>query len=250
MEKDNIVINTLVFMNSLDDGVKQSSLLRDIHALGIEKVEVRREFIKSFDEELQEIRKTAEELQIELYYSVPRCLYDDGELKTSEIEECFIEANKMGCENVKMNIGDYHHISNEDVCKVNSLCNKYSIKLTVENNQTEEEGRSDKIKEFLETSEKLGLKVYCTFDIGNWLWLKEDPKENAYILKKFTTYIHLKDVSMNGEPQTVLLDEGVIPWRSILGIFDKSIPVALEYPCYPDTLTRLKAEIDKLQKVD
>lgn len=246
MEKDNIVINTLVFIEDLKKGIKQSKLLRDIHTLGISKAEVRREFIKDFETELQEIRKVSEELQMELYYSVPQYLYVDSKLELDEIEKYFIEANLMNCWNVKLNIGDYDHISIENVYEINLLCDKYSIKLTIENDQTEENGKVNKIKEFLENAEKLGVKVSCTFDIGNWLWQNEDPKENAYKLKPFVTYIHLKDADIQDKPQAAFLDKGTLPWRDILGVFDKSIPVAIEYPCHPDTLTRLNEEITKL----
>jgi sugar phosphate isomerase/epimerase len=250
MDKSNIVINTLAFLDELNNGVKQSKLLRDIHSLGIKKAEVRREFIKDFEVELQEIRDTAEELQLELYYSVPKYLYADGQLMTDEIEGYFKEAERMNCRNVKFNIGDYNSITPENVYKINSLCDKYSIKLTVENDQTEENGRSEKIRAFLETAKELDMKVSCTFDVGNWLWLKEDPTENAYKLEPYVTYIHLKDAHMKDKPQAVFLDKGIIPWRSILGIFNKNIPVAIEYPCNPDTLARLKEEIGKLQELD
>jgi sugar phosphate isomerase/epimerase len=250
LEKNNIVINTLVFLEDLKNGVKQSKLLRDIHDLGITKAEVRREFIKDFEVEQQEIRNVLEELQMELYYSVPKCLYVDGELKDEEVEEYFKEAYKMNCRNVKLNIGEYHRITLENVFEINSLCDKYAINLTIENDQTEDNGRSNKIKEFLEIAEGLGMKVSCTFDVGNWLWQEEDPVENAYKLKPYVTYIHLKDAYMEDKPQAALLDRGIIPWRNILGTFDKSIPVAIEYPIYPETLRRLEEEINKLQEVN
>ena len=247
MGKNNIVINTLVFLEELNNGVKQSKLLKNIYDLGITKAEIRREFIKDFEVELQEIKNVSEELQMELYYSVPKYLYVDGELKADEIEECFKEAYKMNCRNVKLNIGDYHHISFENVYKINSLCDKYTIMLTIENDQTEENGRSNKIKEFLESAEDVGMKVSGTFDVGNWLWQEEDPTESAHKLKPYITYIHLKDVYMKDKPQAAMLDQGIIPWRNVLGVFDKKIPVAIEYPIYPDTLERLKQEINKLQ---
>lgn len=250
MQKSNIVINTLVFLEDLNKGVKQSKLLKDIHDLGINKVEVRREFIKDFEAELQEIKDISEELQMEIYYSVPRYLYVGGKLNIDEIEQSFKEARKMNCRNVKLNIGDYIDISSENVYKINSLCDKYSLKLTIENDQTKENGQAQRINEFLRAAEAFGMKISCTFDIGNWFWNKEDPKENAYKLKLYVTYIHLKDVNIKGEMQVVLLDQGIIPWRSILEIFDKNIPVAIEYPIHPDTILRLKKEIDKLQEVN
>lgn len=246
MEKSNIVINTLVFLEDLKRGVEQSKLLQDIHSLGISKAEVRREFIKDFERELQAIKNTAEKFQMELYYSVPKYLYVDGKLTINEIEKYFVEANRMNCKNVKLNIGEYNFISSENVSGINELCDKYSISLTIENDQTKENGKVQKIKEFLDSASKLGAKVSCTFDVGNWLWQNEDPKENAYKLKPYVTYIHLKDACIQDKPQAAYLDEGIIPWREILKVFDKAIPVAIEYPCYPDTLASLENEITKL----
>lgn len=152
----------------------------------------------------------------------------------------------MACRNVKLNIGEYNDISPEDVSIINSLCDKYLVTLTIENDQTEENGRVNKIYKFMRHAKKLGMKLGCTFDIGNWLWQGQDPAENANILKPYVTYIHLKDVISWDKPQAVYLDEGVIPWRSILGMFNKNIPVAIEYPCLPDSLIRLRTEISKL----
>ncbi|MFL0266745.1 sugar phosphate isomerase/epimerase family protein [Candidatus Clostridium radicumherbarum] len=249
MEKNNIVINTLVFLEDLKSGVEQVKLLQDIHSLGINKVEVRREYIKDFDKELDAIKNTAEKYNMVIYYSVPKYLYVDGELAINEVEEYFSEANKMNCRNVKLNIGNYNLISPENVTNINRLCDKYSVKLTIENDQTEENGKVQKIKEFLDRAERLGAKVSCTFDIGNWLWQNEDPKENAYKLKPYVTYIHLKDAHLQDKPQAAYLDEGIIPWREILKIFHEDIPVAIEYPCYPDTLVSLEKEITKLIKL-
>lgn len=246
MEKNNIVINTLVFLENLNSGVEQVKLLQDIHSLGINKVEVRREYIKDFDKELEAIKDTAKKYNMELYYSVPKYLYVDGKLAINEVEEYFSEANKMNCRNVKLNIGTYNSINSENVSDINRLCDKYSVRLTIENDQTEENGRAQKIKDFLESAKRLGAKISCTFDIGNWLWQNEDPKENAYKLKPYVTYIHLKDALLQDKPQAAYLDEGIIPWRDILKIFQEDIPVAIEYPCYPDTLVSLEKEISKL----
>lgn len=250
MDKSNIVINTLVFLKDLKNGVRQARLLKDISSIGIKKAEIRREFMKDHDIELQEIKKVSDELQMEIYYSVPQYLYINGKLEIEEIEGYFREAQKMSCRNVKLNIGDYHTISSQDVYDINSLCNKYSIMLTVENDQTKENGKVDKIQRFLQLAKLLGMKVYCTFDIGNWIWQKEDPVENANILKPYVKYIHLKDVYIKDKPQATFLNHGIIPWKSILKIFDQDIPVAIEYPCDPNALQRLNAELNKLLKAD
>ncbi|TDT62885.1 sugar phosphate isomerase/epimerase family protein [Fonticella tunisiensis] len=250
MEKSNIVINTLVFLDEINKGVKQSSLLRDINSLGISKAEVRREFIRDFEVEIKEIREISRGLKMELYYSVPKCMYINGRLASDDIEKYFREAYEMKCRNVKLNIGDYRDINSGDAAIINFLCDKYQIKLTIENDQTAENGRVEKIKEFLEHAQRLKVKISATFDVGNWLWQNQDPLENANTLRAYVTYIHLKDVKIKDKPQATLLDKGIIPWRSILDIFDKNLPVAIEYPCSPNALLTVEDEIRKLEALN
>ncbi|MFU0827439.1 MAG: Sugar phosphate isomerase/epimerase [Lachnoclostridium sp.] len=246
MDKSLLVINTLVFFDQLKKGISQSEMIDTIYQLGVTKAEVRREFIKDFELELEDLKKKASDLNMELFYSVPELLYIEGKLQTESIENYFKEAFAMGCCHVKMNIGDYHVITFDDINKLNQLTDQYRIQLTVENDQTKENGKAFKIKEFMETNHQLGGKVSVTFDIGNWIWQREDPAENARQLKRYVTYIHLKDVSGKENPKVVLLNEGDIDWKSILDILPQNVPIALEYPCGEDVLNVLAGELDKL----
>lgn len=246
MNKKLLVINTLVFLNQLQDGVPQCEMLDTIHRLGVEKAEVRREFIKDFSVELVDIKKKAGHLGMELFYSVPDVLYKNGELQYETMEIFFKEAFAMGCSNVKMNIGNYHSVTLKDVSMVTKLCDQYLVKLTIENDQTEENGRISKIASFIEMFQQLGGKITVTFDIGNWIWQKEDPMENAKKLKENVTYIHLKDVLGKENPKAVFLNEGDLPWKSILQQLPQDVPLALEYPCGDDAANQLVRELDKL----
>lgn len=246
MDKNLLVINTLVFLDQQKDGVLQCEMLEIINQLGVKKAEVRREFIKDFDIELIDIKKKASDLNIELFYSVPDLLYKNGELQYESIETYFKEAFTMGCSNVKMNIGDYNVVTQNDVNRMNKLCDQYSINLKVENDQSKENGIVLKIKTFVEMYKQLGGNISITFDTGNWVWQNEDPIENAKQLKEHVTYIHLKDVLGKENPKTVLLNEGDIQWKSILNILPKDVPLALEYPCGKDAAKQLVLELDKL----
>ena len=247
MNEKNIVVNTLVFLKNLNDGLAQSELLKPVYDLEVNNIEIRREYIKDFDNELKRIKELSEDLNMTIYYSVPEVIYDNGQLNKKQIEKYFNEANKMNCNKVKLNIGKYNEISQDDVKEINNLIDKYSINLTIENDQTELCGKVNYIKDFLEGAKALGMKISFTFDIGNWIWQKEDPIKNAYILKHYVTYIHLKDVHIDNTPKTSFLDEGDIDWRRIINIFNEDIPIALEYPC-ENTMTNLKKEIGKLKR--
>lgn len=242
MKREELVINTLVFLEALKEGTLQQDLLPLLHNIGIGKVEVRREFIKDFDKELKAIREKAEEYHMELYYSVPGYVYGNGEILYSQITEYFKEAEAMNCHKVKLCIGDYDKVTGKDAGKLKELCEEYDVLLTVENDQTPENGRSEKIVKFLKEISAFGSEILTTFDIGNWLWQKEDPLANAKLMKQYVAYIHLKDVKGGEYPQAVLLDQGDIDWRNVLKEFP-DVPLALEYPCGADAVEQLKKEI-------
>ena len=63
-------INLLVYKEQLEKGMPQSSLLRTIKEQGISLAEVRREYILDEAERIA-ISKAAENLHMDLYYSVP-----------------------------------------------------------------------------------------------------------------------------------------------------------------------------------
>lgn len=242
MEKSKLVINTLVFIEDLKNGVPQSLIMDKLKELDIKNVEVRREFIKDFNKEILDIKEKSKIYDMELFYSVPEWIYKEGNLRITNIETYFKEAYEMNCDNIKMNIGEVKEVSKADVKKINELCEKYNIKLTVENDQTAENGRSEKICEFLSKVKNLGGNISFTFDVGNWIFQEEDPVKNAELLSSFVTYVHLKNI---GEKRNnVLIDQGILDIKKIVDILPKNLPMALEYPC--ETKEQLALEITKI----
>jgi sugar phosphate isomerase/epimerase len=250
MENKLLVINTLVFLEQLKNGVPQSELLDTIHELGVKKAEIRREFIKNFESELSDIKNKASELEIELFYSVPEVLYKNGELQSTDIEKYFKEAFAMECLHVKMNIGEFCEVTSQDVSNLNKLTEQYHMNITVENDQSAANGKVTKIKKFVEAFRQLGGNLSVTFDIGNWIWQKEDPAENAKLLREYVTYIHLKDVSGKESPNVVLLNEGELDWKNIIDLLPQDVPLALEYPCGTDAAQQLVTELRKLKELN
>lgn len=241
MDSKKLVINTLVFIDDLKSGIPQSTIIDKIQELGIKNIEVRREFIKDFNKEIIDIKEKANKYKINLFYSVPEWIFKENKLRYKEIEGYFIEANKMNCKNVKLNIGEVDELLIEDVNKIKELCNRYNIKITVENDQTFENGRAEKIYKFLKRNRELGGSISFTFDVGNWVFQNEDPVINAEILSDFVTYIHLKNVDKNRG--NILIDKGILNLKNILDKLPKNLPMALEYPCQSIEVVRL--EIDK-----
>ena len=212
--------------------------------LEIKNVEIRREFIKDFNNELIDIKEKSKTYEMNVFYSVPEWMYKEHKLRVKDIETYFQEACQMNCHNIKLNIGEVKDVSKEDVDNINELCEKYHMKMTVENDQTIENGRSDKIYKFLYQVKQLKGNISFTFDIGNWIFQDEDPLKNAELLNSFVTYIHLKDIGHNRS--NTLLNEGLLDLKKILSVLPKRLPIALEYPC--GTKEQLALEINKILK--
>lgn len=242
MEKNELVVNTLVFLEDLKLGMQQSSIMDILYELEIKNIEIRRDFIKDFNKELIDIKEKSNTYEMNVFYSVPEWMYKEHKLRVKDIETYFEEACKMNCHNVKLNIGEVKEVIKEDVDKINELCEKYKMKITVENDQTVENGRSNKIYNFLCQVKQLKGNISFTFDIGNWIFQNEDPFKNAELLNSFVTYIHLKDIGNNRS--NTLLNEGVLDWKNILSVLPKRLPIALEYPC--GTKEQLALEIKKI----
>ena len=95
-------INLLVYKEKLDQGMAQSTLLKEIKKQGISLTEVRREYIKD-QKELENIAKAAKENEINLYYSVPEKIVEN-KLPNKNLRNYLEEAMAMGIQNVKFNI--------------------------------------------------------------------------------------------------------------------------------------------------
>ena len=245
MEKEKLVINTLVFFDDLKNGVEQSVIIDKVNKLGIKNVEVRREFIKDFNKEIGEIKEKSSKYNMDLFYSVPEWLFKGNKLRRNEIEGYFNEAYNMNCHNVKMNIGQINELLVEDIKAIDDLCRKYMIKLTIENDQTAENGRAEKIYSFLKRNRELGGNISFTFDVGNWIFQEEDPVKNSELLKDFVTYVHLKNIDENRK--NTLLDKGILNIEKILNNLPKNLPMALEYPCI--SIKEIELEIKKALKL-
>lgn len=242
MKKEQLVINTLVFLEELKSGIPQSEMMDMVHELGINNVEIRREFIKDFNNELIDIKGKSNTYGMTIYYSVPDQIYKENTLQVNDIESYCKEAYNMNAHHIKLNIGNVKEVYKRDMDLINTLSEKYNIHITVENDQTAENGRSEKIHHFLSQVKQLNGNISLTFDIGNWAFQGEDSFENAKLLNPFVTYIHLKDI---GEKRsTSLLNEGLLDWKNIVSVLPTNLPIALEYPC--GTKEQLALEINKV----
>lgn len=245
MEIENIVVNTLVFDEYLKRGVPQHELISKISTLGIRKVEVRKEYIKN-EEEFGLIQEAAKNFGMELFYSIPELLFEGKMIENYKMKAFFEEAEKIGASYIKMTGGHSKEITQKNVDFINRLIEEYEIKgFTVENDQVASYSTGDNLLQLVRTLKNKGADISITFDIGNFIYVHEDPVENAKKMSDMVSIIHLKDVKQN-PLETTLLGQGDIPIQSVLNCLPKNLNVVIEYPCGSHPLDVLKQELNKL----
>jgi len=222
-------INLLVYKEKLDQGATQSTLLQAIKDYGISLAEVRREYINEASE-FEAIAKEASKNGITLYYSVPEKIVE-GKVPNKNLTTYLEEAKKMNIQNVKFNIGSLNKIDQVGAEELKDILSKYKMTYTIENDQTDENGTFSCTKETLEQIRKYQLPIGYTMDLGNWYWQKEDPEKSFKELKDAISIFHLKNIAFeNKKPRTVMLEDGVIPWKKMIEELGDEVKVLIEYP--------------------
>lgn len=244
---ENIVVNTIVFEDLIQAGAKQWEVFERVKSLGISKIEIRREWITDFQEEIPKMVLEAEKYKMELLYSIPATLFIEKRLAVDKLLEYLDEAQRMGIKMIKFTIGDFEAVNIEEVLRLKGILQNKQMVVTVENDQTMESGKVEGLTSFLDCCKEYDVPVYCTYDVGNWCWVNEDAVDNAPQLAEYVKYIHLKDVSYeNDKPIAQCLDNGQVDWRAVLKILPPNIPVGIEYPCGAEPLAMLQDAIEKL----
>jgi hypothetical protein len=207
-------------------------------------IEVRREYFSldpvQREAEFLHILETGKHKKWQLLYSVPESLFLSNGLNP-DLKVWLEEGKKMGIVSMKVNFGDLQGISSVSKDELNTLLSSYKIKLTVENDQTIENGVLSEVLKGLQLIEENQLSIGYTFDLGNWSVMDQDYEAAFKKMKKDISIFHLKNI--DNKKQTVLLDEGVINWRLYLST---EYPIVLEYPM---DWFALETEIKKILEV-
>lgn len=223
-----IMINTIVMLG--EKQMDQRAFVKRLAQAGpvIEGVEIRQELLP-VDEDTRkafflELLETGTQKDWQFFYSVPQSLFTDQGLNP-QLESWLAEAAAFKAASVKVNIGEVAGIAAVEPTELAALLAKYQVRLTIENDQTEANGRLKSVTEAIAAVAKGQLPIGYTFDIGNWLVMEEDLDLAFAQLKEKMTVLHLKNIDEKLE--TTLLDEGTAAWQSYL---PKEVPVILEYP--------------------
>ena len=240
-----IGINLLVYKNDLDNGMGQEKILSEIANLGVFIAEIRREYLKNSNEELIEINKLAQKLNLEIYYSVPEKIACEKKIN-SNIKVYFEEARQMGSTHIKFNIGDLENLDVYEIKRLEDIINSFNMKVTIENDQTSENGTLKSVTNAINIINNNSLSIGYTFDLGNWYWQNEDPKNAFNLLNSKITVFHLKNIDiLNNVPSTTLLSDGKIDWVLMLKEISKDVPIIIEYPIEKDNIL---AEVEQVKK--
>jgi len=250
MSKD-IVINLLVFADAVSKGTRQVELFSKVASLGVKKVEVRREWIKDFTVELPQMRSKAAELGLEVYYSIPAVLFKRGKLDRGGLQQVLHEARILDATRVKFAVGEFDDTAQKELFDLKNIISGHTVLITVEGDQSPANGRVETILALVEACRTNNIPVYATYDVGNFVFVGQEPLYNAVKLYPFVRYIHLKDVEMTLQgPQVRSLDGGHINWRAALSLLPKDVPVGIEFPCGEEPEELLLKTIEKIQQVN
>jgi sugar phosphate isomerase/epimerase len=240
-----IVLNTVAYQEVLKVNPRQVELIPEIKSLGIDYVEIRREYVTHGEEELKEIARAAQEQKVTLYYSVPDEIFINSQVNP-KLEEYFKEAAILNAFQMKLTLGDLDKLTKQLSERLDGCLSRFSTKLTIENDQSKERGSAARLKSFMEEAESFGLQLGLTFDVANFVYFAENPIESAKVLKPYVQYVHIKNVrKQSGMLEGTDMESGDLDIRAILNEFPESVPCAIEYPCGGETSIKQKIQNDK-----
>lgn len=236
---------TEIFINTIvkEEALTQIEFLQQLAALQlpIKGVEVRREMLSTAHEKRAEELKTIAELAQKnswvMMYSVPESLFL-AEGINPDFSIWVKELQAFNGESMKVNTGDVASISSADGTNLKAVLDKAGIRVTIENDQTLENGTFAATQQALHAIQAADLPIGYTFDVGNWLVMDESPEDAYRQLQQSIDVIHLKN--MNEQKQSVLLDFGKADWP--LFVRGQKI-VVLEYPM---KLSEISKEIERV----
>jgi sugar phosphate isomerase/epimerase len=224
-------------------------IIRESGAYG---VELRRELLSAEPPTFEWIRDRLEN-DLFIVYSAPLSLWlDNGSFNEEGLDLVFKEARTIKAKWVKLSLGNYNEVS--DLVQVKRFLDQqnqmdHRLNLLVENDQTMEGGQIQRFVHFFEQAHALALPIKMTFDIGNWIYTKQDPFEAWEALSPHVGYLHLKQViqgdsGLETVPLSLDTQQTWLPF--VLSLTEESV-MALEFPISP--LHKTKAYVELVREL-
>ncbi|WP_428944632.1 sugar phosphate isomerase/epimerase family protein [Pantoea sp. FN060301] len=235
MKRDVIVVTAAYGRDRIMALGGQQAVVPVVSASGAEGVEIRRELFS--DEEQQSLSglgKTIAAANLVAYYSVPEALFNEQGLVNPALSRHLAEATQLNAQRLKYALGNYRR--GFDFTSLRNSLASHSVQLVVENDQTAS-GTLAAMKAFLEEGGEAQSGCGVTFDMGNWLWVGDNPLDAAEQLSSAVSYIHVKAAVPQGDSwRAVALDEADSLWRETLDLLPPDVPRGIEFPLEGDDL--------------
>lgn len=238
----NWVLNTIAYGDLMaQESFGQLDIIDSVKGLGFDHIELRSEYFDGSEQELADLKAANKEAGLTIFLSVPAPLFEDG-LLNPELEDYFELAQAVGAVKLKVNLGAYNpETVVADMTLVNKLIDRISISLTLENDNTQATGASDYFKAFLQDNgnDKVGM---C-FDVGNFLYLDEDPVAALKNVLPLVHYVHLKQVEQATNTSLAGLSVGDVDIVAVLKEIDPAIPIAIECQYKASDIAEVEGQI-------
>ncbi|WP_345829534.1 sugar phosphate isomerase/epimerase [Erwinia sp. HDF1-3R] len=229
MKRDIIVVTAAYGRECVEQQGGQQALLPIVAEAGADGVEIRRElFTAEALNHLAETGAAIAQARLKAVYSVPEALFTaQGELNP-HIDRHLAEAQQLGAQRLKYALGHYPR----DICRqqLQQHLSGQPVELLVENDQTDD-GKLAALEGWFNDGGGAQNETGMTFDMGNWLWVGDDPLAAAARLSRFVRYIHVKAaVADKSGWRAIALDEADNLWRETLARLPGDVPRAIEFP--------------------
>ncbi len=209
---------------------------------GADGIEVRGELLADADAELPAIADALPDH--ERVFSSPEPLWsDDGRFDAGALDRGLAAAGALRAKRLKMSIGNGSGASAAELREMRDRLAATLVELLIENDQTAAAGTLAALQRFFGAAQAQGLALGMTFDVGNWHWTGECPREAAAAFAPIVRYVHCKGVARRPRGwAAVPLAASAAPWRSVLRALPADQPRAIEFPLQGDDLLALTRE--------
>lgn len=235
MKRDVIVVTAAYGRDRINALGGQQAVIPIIAAAGAQGIEIRRELFS--DKELLSLTglgHTIADASLVAYYSVPEALFTDEGQLNPELDRHLEEAEQLQARCLKYALGNYPR--GFGFTGLRNKLASHALQLVVENDQTAC-GKLSAMRAFLTEGGEALSGCGITFDMGNWLWVGDDPLAAARELSAAVSYIHVKAAVPQGEGwRAVALDEADSLWRETLNLLPPAVPRGIEFPLEGDDL--------------
>lgn len=213
----------------------QQALLPIIAESGADGVEIRRELLSESElQQLPLLGKAIAQHQLIAFYSVPEALFMADGMLNPQLEQRVTEARQLNAQLLKFSLG--HYPRGFDCHALHQQLAAYPLHVVVENDQTEC-GKQQLLADFFHDCAVARMPNSMTFDMGNWLWVGDDPLTAAKKLGRFVSYIHIKAATPHQTSfRAIALDDADNLWRDLLKHLPAAAPRGIEFPLEGDDL--------------